>query len=250
MVVPPVIEDEGGLPLVPALLAGTGEEFCLSRRVDADMIGRCCQLGYLPMADEYLGTSLLLIKCHRKRMVLRFPRVHVSRGTRRRLRREPFFLALDGQFEAVMAETSRHHEESWLTPALGAALLELHRNPRHGVSVHSVELTGPEGDLVAAELGYRCGGAYTSLSGFHRRSGTGMIQMVALAFLLRRAGFAFWDLGMDIPYKRDLGARPVERAAFLEEYRRVAAEAPPGFPGEPVDCRELVPGAGTGAAPV
>ena len=149
---------------MPALLAGTDEEFCLSRRVDADMIGRCCRLGYLPMADEYRDTSLLLIKCHRMRMVLRFPQTHVSRGTRRRLRREPFFLALDGRFEAVLAETSCHHEQSWLTPALSAALLELHRNPRHGVSVHSVELTGPGGDLVAAELGYRCGRAYTSLS--------------------------------------------------------------------------------------
>lgn len=233
------LDSEQDLPLVPSILAETGEEFCLSRRVDAEMISQCCRLGYLPMADEFRGRPLLLIKCHHARMLLYFSELRRARRTLRRMQREEFHISVDTSFERVLDETNRYHRRSWLTSALGEALLDLHRNPRKGVSVHSVELITGEGELVAAELGYRSGRAYTSLSGFHLRSGAGSIQLVALASVLRRAGFAFWDLGMDIPYKRNLGARPVGRTAFLEEYRRAAAEDPPAFPVDPVKCRTL-----------
>lgn len=67
-----------------------------------------------------------------------------------------------------------------------------------------------------------------------------MIQMAALARILERCGFAFWDLGMDIPYKRDLGARELEREAFLERYREAARNATARFPEGRFSCSDLI----------
>jgi leucyl/phenylalanyl-tRNA--protein transferase len=93
----------------------------------------------------------------------------------------------------------------------------LHRESIDGVAAHSVELYDGD-ELVAGEIGYTCGAAYTSMSGFHLRSGSGSVQLAALGVLLQRAGFAFWDLGMPMEYKQALGARVVPRETFFDLY--------------------------------
>lgn len=77
---------------------------------------------------------------------------------------------------------------------------------------------------VAGELGYITGSVYTSLSGFmhpDRRAwnNCGKLQLHALAVLLERSGFSFWNLGQpQMQYKRDLGARVTPRKEFLERW--------------------------------
>ncbi len=238
----PLIDKPDRLPELPALLAQTGGEFAVSPMMNAGMVAEVCRHGYLPMADQFQGHPLLLIKSHHRRMVLNFERLYVSRSTLRRIRRSGFSLSLDRQFDEAIAGIDRHHEQSWLVPSFLRVLRELHRTPRHGVSVHSVELTDAQGGLVAAEVGYRCGTVYTSLSGFHRVSGAGTVQITALARLLERQGFAFWDLGMEIPYKRRLGAVSVPREEFLHLYRRAVTRESAPFPRTPVECRSLLEG--------
>eukprot|EP01050_Picozoa_sp_SAG11_P014754 SAG11_NODE_1849_length_4169_cov_2.639312_2_plen_374_part_00 len=73
------------------------------------------------------------------------------------------------------------------------------------------------GELGYVPMGYVVGRVYTSLTGF-RRPGTsscGTLQLVATAALLRRCGFAFWDLDSPLPYKQALGAAVVEQREFL-----------------------------------
>jgi Leu/Phe-tRNA-protein transferase len=73
-----------------------------------------------------------------------------------------------------------------------------------------------EGRLVAGEFGAAAGRVYTSYSGYHDEDSAGSVQLVLTGRWLRDAGFAFWDLGMDLPYKRSLGARILSRNFFLE----------------------------------
>ncbi len=73
---------------------------------------------------------------------------------------------------------------------------------------------------VAGDLGYTVGACYTSMTGFRRAAthGCGTVQLVCTYALLRRCGFAFWDLGMVMKYKEQLGARVVTRREFVEMF--------------------------------
>mmetsp|Transcript_17175 Transcript_17175/g.24281 ORF Transcript_17175/g.24281 Transcript_17175/m.24281 type:complete len:352 (-) Transcript_17175:454-1509(-) len=84
------------------------------------------------------------------------------------------------------------------------------------VRLYSIEVWREDsGELAAGELGYSIGNIYTSLTGFSSRDGAGSVQLVALGNLLQLCGFKTWDLGMDIEYKKNLGAQCICRDEFL-----------------------------------
>jgi Leu/Phe-tRNA-protein transferase len=76
-----------------------------------------------------------------------------------------------------------------------------------------------EGRLVAGEFGVAAGRVYTSYSGYRDEDSAGTVQMILAGRLLQDLGFAFWDLGMLLPYKERLGAQALERRRFLELFR-------------------------------
>jgi Leu/Phe-tRNA-protein transferase len=73
-----------------------------------------------------------------------------------------------------------------------------------------------EGRLVAGEFGVVVGRVYTSYSGYRDEDSAGTVQLVLTGRLLRDSGFAYWDLGMILPYKKRLGARNLSRRRFLD----------------------------------
>jgi Leu/Phe-tRNA-protein transferase len=77
-----------------------------------------------------------------------------------------------------------------------------------------------EGRLVAGEFGTVVGGVYTSYSGYKDENSAGTVQLVLAGRRLRDSGFAFWDLGMLLPYKERLGAQALDRAKFLELFNK------------------------------
>ena len=223
----PVVSGPHELDRVDEVLAERGGEFVASLRSDPEMVAASCRRGYLPMSEDFTGHEVLLIKVHEQRMVLELPELHVSRSTRRRAR--GLELRIDAGFDRCLQAIVVYHPERWLTAPLCDALCELNRRPRAGVGTHSVEVYA-RGELVAGEVGYTCGAAYTSMAAFHTMSGAGSVQLAVLGVLLREAGFAFWDLGMEMEYKLALGARTVGRDAFLRRYRTVASEPTPALP--------------------
>lgn len=229
------------LPMVPEILEVTGGEFCASERIDPSMVAATCQSGYIPMGVEWSETSLLLVKCHHQRCILDPWGVHVATNVKRYSR--GLTIRCDSDFPTAIQAVTVAHENNWLVPELVSVLSELYKTQVNGVRTHSVEVFHDD-VLVAGEIGYSIGKVYTSLSGFHRRNGAGSVQMVALAVLLRDAGFDFWDLGMEADYKMRLGAQLVGRSTFLERYREAGANRSEGMearlPREECSCFELV----------
>jgi leucyl/phenylalanyl-tRNA--protein transferase len=240
-----LLPNETFLPNLPEILEPY-EEFGALRDVSPDAVAAVCRNGYMPMGLRYDEQEILLIKCHRERCVVDPAEIHVPGNTRRYAR--GLRLAIDRSPAETLTAIDGSHSDSWLTPRLQGALLvlagggtgcEAGAGPETGVGpvpadersgavrVHTIELLDEaDGTAVAWEIGYAVGRVYTSLSGAHRRNGSGWVQLVSLATVLHEAGFTMWDLGMEIEYKLRLGCRLLARDAFLSAYRAAAGGGP------------------------
>eukprot|EP00043_Microstomoeca_roanoka_P014715 m.146483 g.146483 ORF g.146483 m.146483 type:complete len:332 (-) comp16086_c4_seq5:187-1182(-) len=193
--------------------------WCVSR--DSDFLQRACRSGFLPIASPIEGgvvESVVLPKLHQMRCVMTdLDKLHVGRSTRKHAKKWEF--SIDVDFDGVLAKCIEQHGMNWIG-LLASEFRDMFHHPSHGVQLHSIEVW--EGDqLVAGELGWSCGSIYTSATGFSKESGAGAAQLCALGRLLKRSGFAAWDLGMGMKYKFELGAENVRRVDFVTLLRRL-----------------------------
>ena len=212
----PVILDHSVLPQVPHLVEKRNGEFCVSFDFNPTVVADVCYCGYMPMGEILRTTPVLLIKSHRKRCVLDLQNLHISRKLKRYGRGLTFHI--NRNFTDCLHRITHHHSQTWLIKPLRDALTSLHRQPMAGVSFHSIEVYDGQ-TLVAGEIGYTTGAIYSSLAGFHTRSGSGSVQLALLGLVLAESQFAFWDLGMEVPYKTALGAHIVDRETFLHQWK-------------------------------
>jgi Leu/Phe-tRNA-protein transferase len=221
------------------------EEFCLALDFSPLFIARLIAAGFLVMSaipdDEPGGQAVLLPEMHLQRSVLFFDRLHESRTVKRLIPRYELKTGGLGEaedpglFDVVLERCAQVHGEGWLTPALRQSFHILYwaqtaagrgysrRNPR--MAAFGLYR---EGRLVAGEFGTVVGGVYTSYSGYKDENSAGTVQLVLAGRRLRDFGFAFWDLGMLLPYKERLGAQALDRAKFLELFNK--ARRPFGRP--------------------
>jgi len=198
---------------------------------DPDFYVELARRGFITVAVHHpeLG-ELMIPEMQEAYAVLDWERLHRSRSLRRWLR-TPGADALGLELRVapdcvrVLERLLDYHgADCWLGPAYRALMRALPFEPEGGFALHGIELWSTRREeLVAGELGYTIGRTYTSLSGFCRRDGPeqrhlGTLQIVRLAERLRDAGYAFWNLGQPMAYKRALGARFVPRLDFLARY--------------------------------
>jgi Leu/Phe-tRNA-protein transferase len=211
--------------IVDAML-GTGysEEFCVSLDFDSGFIARLMEAGFLVMSsrieDEETPTSeeyfILLPKLHLTRSILFFDNLHVKKSIKRYLSR--FELRFDTDFDIILDRCLETHGDDWLTPPLVAAIRNIRRHKPYGVYPASFGLY-QNGRLVAGEFGVTVGRVYTSYSGYYDESNAGTVQLILATRYLQEHGFAFFDLGMPLDYKTDLGALNVNPKQFAELFR-------------------------------
>jgi Leu/Phe-tRNA-protein transferase len=169
---------------------------------------------------------------HLERAVVFFNQMHESRTVRRLIPR--YELRYDagsydagsydagpgaGDFERILERCARVHGDDWLTPPLRESFLALRKLRRSSPRMVSFGLYR-ENRLVAGEFGVVAGRVYTSYSGYYDENSAGSVQLAMTGRYLRDAGFAFWDLGMPLPYKKSLGAQIIDRENFFELFRQ------------------------------
>lgn len=212
--------------------------------------------GFLPMA----GMGMLLPKIHKARCIMAPGDVHVGKKVKRRAR--GFHLSVDKAWASVVQGIQKltyttHKGDCWLSDELSRAYQavgDVRGQWRRGsASFHSVELWHTAtGELVAGEIGYTCGGVYSSCTGFTRKEeypGAGSVQLAALGRWLARCSFDVWDLGMELDYKLELGARNVPRSEWAKLVRKLrTCEAALACPsGDDADAALLLSGADAAA---
>jgi len=209
-----------------------GAELAEDQRTSA-IIALLVWHGFLPMASH----GSLLGKLHRERTVMAPGDAHVGRKVRRRAKE--YHMTVDTAWPDVVKSVQQHtftnqKGDCWLSDRLANTYRNVSRlsdKLRHGVTFHSVELWhSASGALVAGDIGYTCGSVYSSCTGFalkDEHSGAGTVHLAALGKWLQKCGFSHWDLGMEMPYKIELGGHVVSRKQWAELVRRTRENQAP-----------------------
>ena len=205
--------------IVNAMLeTGYNEEYCVSPDFSPDFIARLMEAGFLVMSarEETSLYYILLPRLHLSRSALFFQNLHIKKSIKPYLNR--YELCFDSDFDRIVARCLEIHGDDWLTPPLVDAIQIIRHEKLHGVYPASFALYR-DGKLVAGEFGITAGRVYTSYSGYYEESNAGTAQLILAARYLQENGFAFFDLGMPLDYKTDLGALNISPEEFVSLFR-------------------------------
>ena len=235
-------------------------DFCIADSFDHEFVARLMEAGFLVMSanlrvfdedgenDHYY---ILLPKLHTVRSALFFENLHIKKSIRRFF--TPFMgyeLKADADFELIVDRCVEKHGDDWLTPPLVACIKKIRENAKKsGVINGKLEIRNEEfgteeagfksypssfalyryGKLVAGEFGVICGRVYTSYSGFYDEDNAGTVQIILTTRYLQEKGFMFFDLGMPLDYKTELGAVDISAQEFVDLFRGACQEAKTGL---------------------
>jgi leucyl/phenylalanyl-tRNA--protein transferase len=151
----------------------------------------------------------------RRRTVIFFDELHVSRSLHRSAKQSKFEFTIDRAFDRVIhacATAARPEGQgTWIGPEIIDAYSRLHREG----DAHSIEAW--EGDeLVGGLYGVDAGGLFTGESMFHIRPDASKLALLHIIEHLRTRGCTFFDCQVTTPHIRALGAREIPRARFLD----------------------------------
>jgi len=219
--------------VVDAMLeTGYGEDFCLARDFEEDFISRLMEAGFLVMSMELKDDGensgeggepffILLPKLHLVRSVLYFPDLHIKKRILPLLSR--YELRADTDFSLILDKCRSIHGEDWLTPPLVKIIKNLRLISAEGGREMKVRPFSfglyRNGELKAGEFGIVTGRVYTSYSGYYEEKNAGTIQIISMIQWMEKNGFSFFDFGMPLDYKTDLGAQNIEPRRFVELFR-------------------------------
>jgi leucyl/phenylalanyl-tRNA--protein transferase len=188
----------------------------LDRDLSAARLISAYRHGIFPWPDPMLATAIPWV-CPVRRAILEFSALHVPRNLRRSQRqRAGLRFSTDETFEQVIracAASARPGQRgTWITPAMIAAYVELHRLGH----AHSVE-AWDGATLVAGLYGVTAGGVFTGESMFHQIDDGSKLCVLHLVAHLAQRGATWIDIQQLTPHFALLGAREIPRAEFLEK---------------------------------
>jgi leucyl/phenylalanyl-tRNA--protein transferase len=147
--------------------------------------------------------------------------LHVSRSLARTLRRGRFRITIDAAFDEVLAgcaEPRGEDDDTWITPAIRKAYVQLHRLGW----AHSVEVWA-DGALAGGLYGVSIGALFAAESMFHRAKDASKVALVALAQHARAVGVQLVDVQMPTPHLTSMGAVTMTRDDYLRALARAIA---------------------------
>jgi len=222
------------------LITNYSEDFCIADDFDPGFVARLMEAGFLVMSANIAREGdepdyLLFPKLHIERSALLFENLHVKKSIRRLLDRRSseqnhWELRPDVDFTKIVDRCVEKHGADWLTPPLVECIKKI-RDDALAAKLPELAAQLPakpypasfalyhNGELAAGEFGVICGKVYTSYSGFYEKDNAGTVQLILTARYLQEQGFSFFDLGMPMDYKTDLGAVDIDAQEFVRLFR-------------------------------
>lgn len=170
------------------------------------------------------------------RCVLYPAKIHVSKRTRRRLRRGEFEITADTAFSEVMkgcAQPGQGRETTWITAQMHAAYQALHELGH----AHSVE-AWQGGKLAGGVYGVSIGRMFFGESMFSNVTDASKVALATLCQQLTTWGYGPMDCQVENPHLLSLGAEEIDRAEFENKLKIFTSK-----PGPEGDWSQVFDGA-------
>lgn len=174
--------------------------------------------GYFPMPDSQTEE----IHWYRPdpRAILPLNGFHVSRSFLRFLKKQPFKISLNQEFQAVM-EACSQRETTWINSEFKKSYFELHQ---WGYA-HSIEVWASS-RLVGGLYGVQLGGAFFAESMFSHLPQASKLALYWLTTILNRSGFCLLEVQFMTPHLKSLGAIEISDSKYQHLLKQAILSSP------------------------
>ncbi len=155
------------------------------------------------------------------RGIIDFESFHLPKRLARTIRREPFEIVINRNFEAVIRACASR-QETWISEEIIRAYLALHRSGK----AHSVEAYA-EGTLAGGLYGVALGGAFMGESMFTIQRDASKICLSFLVERLKNRGYLLLDTQFITSHLQSFGAVEISRPEYMRRLEKALA----------LDCR-------------
>jgi leucyl/phenylalanyl-tRNA--protein transferase len=149
------------------------------------------------------------------RGILAFDKLHLSTSFRKFLKKNPFDVRFNTNFEAVIMNCARvkrnDQSTTWITDEIINAYIELHKLG----FAYSVE-TYFEDRLVGGVYGVCINRFYSGESMFHLEDNASKVALVSLMYMLKQRDIGWLDTQMVTPVVKSLGGVEIPRETYLK----------------------------------
>lgn len=164
--------------------------------------------GLFPMAESRDSEELFWVN-PKKRGIFPLNQFHISRSLARQLRKSPYKLKVNHDFDGVVAGCASR-EDTWIN----ASIKQSYRALFDLGHAHTLEVYDGS-QLVGGVYGVSIGAAYFGESMFSRRPNTSKMALAYLVDRLRLAGFKLFDTQFLTPHLATLGAVEISQNTYL-----------------------------------
>ncbi|MEA3352396.1 MAG: hypothetical protein U9Q33_01070 [Campylobacterota bacterium] len=203
--------------------------------------------GFITVSQSFEEKFILLPEIQLEYAVLDFKDLHVSKKVKQLINNNSdYIFSIDDDIEHTVDQLNRYHNDCWLDDSYKKILFNIIEFDHQTIDFELLccKITDKSTkEIVAAEIGYKIGSTYTSLSGFSskekRYNNYGKLQMTLLAKYLEEKNFDFWNLGHPyMDYKLNLGAKVLKREDFLQRWLKSVDKTTYSFKGSGLPKRK------------
>lgn len=164
--------------------------------------------GVFPMAESKNDANVFWVK-PKMRGILPLESLHVSHSMRRFLKKNPFEIRFDSNFEATVRACA-DREETWINKTIFDAYVTLFQNG----CAHSVECY-ENGELAGGLYGVSLKSAFFGESMFSRRTNASKTALFHLVERLKNGGFTLLDTQFLTPHLASMGGVEIPQEDYL-----------------------------------
>jgi leucyl/phenylalanyl-tRNA---protein transferase len=201
------------IPPHPCHLLPMERLFAGPSHLTPQLLLRAYAMGIFPMAESRSARQVFWVD-PQMRAILPMDGFHVPRRLAKTIRRNPFEIRCDSDFEQTMrwcGAPARKRRETWINDEIVRAYTQLH----HLGYAHSVECWR-DGRMVGGIYGVSLGAAFFGESMFSRATDASKVALVHLMARLRHGGFRLMDVQFVTSHLSQFGAVELPRATYLE----------------------------------